>query len=80
MHMTYSKIKLQKRKEHLLLLKINLNILEGMQSFINISTKILNAQRQKNGDSGKIFLEFVLKSNGTIDAESVRTLTADELA
>jgi protein TonB len=34
---------------------------------------------KRNGVSGKIFVEFVVNSNGRIDDESVHTLAADEL-
>ena len=35
---------------------------------------------KRNNVSGKVFVEFAVNSNGTIDDESVRTLTTEELS
>lgn len=51
---------------------------EKFYKYINKNLKYPKAAK-RNKVSGKIFVEFAVNANGTIDDESVRTVTADEL-
>lgn len=51
---------------------------EKFYKYINKNLKYPKTAK-RNGVSGKTFVEFAVNTNGTIDDESVRILTADEL-
>lgn len=54
----------------------------GIAKFYKYISKNLKYPKtvKRNGVSGKVYIQFAVNSNGSIDDESVRTLAADELA